>query len=44
MAELWAKADALRGSMHAAEYRHGVLGLVFLNYVITLGRYVGAKP
>ena len=28
--ELWAIADALRGSMDAAEYKHVVLGLIFL--------------
>ena len=28
-AELWQMADALRGSMDAAEYKHVVLGLVF---------------
>ena len=32
-AELWEMADALRGSMDAAEYKHVVLGLVFLKYV-----------
>jgi len=32
-AELWAMADALRGSMHAAEYKHVVLGLIFLKYI-----------
>jgi len=32
-AELWAMADALRGSMDAAEYKHIVLGLIFLKYV-----------
>ena len=26
-------ADALRGSMDAAEYKHVVLGLVFLKYI-----------
>ena len=31
-AELWAMADALRGSMDAAEYKHVVLGLIFLKY------------
>ncbi len=31
--ELWAMADALRGSMDAAEYKHVVLGLIFLKYV-----------
>ena len=28
--ELWAMADALRGAMDAAEYKHVVLGLIFL--------------
>ena len=32
-AQLWAMADALRGSMDAAEYKHVVLGLLFLKYV-----------
>jgi type I restriction enzyme M protein len=32
-AELWATADALRGSMDAAEYKHVVLGLIFLKYI-----------
>ncbi len=32
-AELWAMADALRGSMDAAEYKHVVLGLIFLKYI-----------
>lgn len=31
--QLWAMADALRGSMDAAEYKHVVLGLLFLKYV-----------
>ena len=30
---LWQMADALRGSMDAAEYKHVVLGLLFLKYV-----------
>lgn len=30
---LWASADKLRGSLDAAEYKHFVLGLVFLKYV-----------
>ncbi len=30
---LWQAADALRGSMDAAEYKHVVLGLVFLKYI-----------
>ena len=32
-AELWAMADALRGSVDAAEYKHVVLGLIFLKYI-----------
>jgi type I restriction enzyme M protein len=32
-AELWKAADALRGSMDAAEYKHVVLGLLFLKYI-----------
>ncbi|MGV8041971.1 MAG: N-6 DNA methylase [Thermoanaerobaculaceae bacterium] len=32
-AELWAMADALRGSMDAAEYKHVCLGLLFLKYI-----------
>ena len=32
-AQLWDSANALRSSMDAAEYKHVVLGLVFLRYV-----------
>ncbi|MBN1458859.1 MAG: SAM-dependent DNA methyltransferase [Armatimonadetes bacterium] len=32
-AELWQAADALRSSMDAAEYKHVVLGLIFLKYI-----------
>lgn len=32
-AELWQMADALRGSMDAGEYKHVVLGLLFLKYI-----------
>lgn len=31
--ELWAAADRLRGNIDAAEYKHIVLGLLFLKYV-----------
>jgi len=31
--ELWRAADALRSNMDAAEYKHVVLGLIFLKYV-----------
>ena len=30
---LWAAADKLRSSMDAAEYKHLVLGLIFLKYI-----------
>ena len=32
-AELWRAANTLRGSMDAAEYKHVVLGLIFLKYI-----------
>ncbi|MGB8029561.1 MAG: class I SAM-dependent DNA methyltransferase [Terracidiphilus sp.] len=32
-AQLWAAADALRNNMDAAEYKHVVLGLIFLKYI-----------
>lgn len=32
-AEMWEMADTLRGSMDAAEYKHTVLGLIFLKYI-----------
>ncbi len=31
--ELWKAADALRNNMDAAEYKHVVLGLIFLKYI-----------
>ncbi len=30
---MWAAADKLRGNMDAAEYKHVVLGLIFLKYI-----------
>ncbi len=32
-AQLWQTADALRNNMDAAEYKHVVLGLIFLKYI-----------
>jgi type I restriction enzyme M protein len=32
-ATMWAAADKLRGNMDAAEYKHVVLGLIFLKYI-----------
>ena len=32
-AKLWASADKLRGHMDAAEYKHTVLGIIFLKYI-----------
>ena len=31
-AQLWQMADALRGAMDAAEYKHVCLGLLFLGF------------
>src|SRR6058998_3458373 len=54
--KLWLAADKLRGSMDAAEYKHVVLGLIFLKYisdsfeehraklVAGKGEYAGANP
>ncbi len=38
---LWQAADKLRGNMDAAEYKHVVLGLIFLKYISDAfqGRY-----
>ena len=41
--ELWRMADALRGSMDAAEYKHVVLGLIFLKYISDAFQEVHAK-
>jgi type I restriction enzyme M protein len=48
-AQLWQMADALRGSMDAAEYKHVVLGLIFLKYISDAfeeqhARLVAEKP
>jgi type I restriction enzyme M protein len=32
-ATLWQAADKLRNNMDAAEYKHVVLGLIFLKYI-----------
>ncbi len=32
-AKLWLAADKLRNNMDAAEYKHAVLGLIFLKYI-----------
>ena len=42
-AELWKMADALRGSMDAAEYKHVVLGLIFLKYISDAFQEVHAR-
>lgn len=31
--QLWASADILRGNIDASEYKHVVLGLIFLKYI-----------
>lgn len=53
-ASLWAAADALRNNMDAAEYKHVVLGLIFLKYIsdsfeakhaeLTAAKAEGADP
>jgi type I restriction enzyme M protein len=55
-AKLWLAADKLRNNMDAAEYKHVVLGLIFLKYisdsfeehharlVVGEGEYAGANP
>src|SRR5438270_6886794 len=55
-AKLWLAADKLRSNMDAAEYKHVVLGLIFLKYisdafeehhaalVAGAGEYAGADP
>jgi type I restriction enzyme M protein len=55
-AKLWLAADKLRNNMDAAEYKHVVLGLIFLKYisdtfeehraklVAGLGDYTGSNP
>ena len=55
-AKLWLAADKLRNNMDAAEYKHVVLGLIFLKYISEAfaehharlvagkGAYKGAKP
>src|SRR2546422_2239672 len=55
-AKLWLAADKLRSNMDAAEYKHVVLGLIFLKYisdsfaehhaklVASEGEYAGANP
>jgi type I restriction enzyme M protein len=41
--KLWAAADKLRGHMDAAEYKHVVLGLVFLKYISDAFQELHAK-
>lgn len=55
-AKLWQAADKLRNNMDAAEYKHVVLGLIFLKYISDTfeehrakliagqGEYAGADP
>src|SRR5487761_2447708 len=55
-AKLWLAADKLRNNMDAAEYKHVVLGLIFLKYIsdtfdehhdrliASEGDYAGADP
>lgn len=34
--KLWKAADKLRNNMDAAEYKHVVLGLIFLRYALSI--------
>ena len=38
--KLWSAADKLRSNMDAAEYKHVVLGLIFLKYVSDVRRHI----
>src|SRR5437016_5094727 len=40
---LWRASDRLRGHVEPAEYKHIVLGLIFLKYVVD-GHWHGARP
>ena len=31
--DIWKAADIMRGNMDAAEYKHVILGLIFLKYI-----------
>jgi type I restriction enzyme M protein len=42
-AKLWATADKLRNNMDAAEYKHVVLGLIFLKYISDSFEEMNAK-
>jgi type I restriction enzyme M protein len=42
-ATMWAAADKLRGNMDAAEYKHVVLGLIFLKYISDAFEEIHAK-
>ena len=37
---LWAAVDKLRANMDAAEYKHLVLGLIFLKYISDRGPFM----
>ena len=37
-AKLWLTADKLRNNMDAAEYKHVVLGLIFLKYISAMSK------
>ena len=39
-AKLWLTADKLRNNMDAAEYKHVVLGLIFLKYIVASRMFV----
>ena len=40
----WATADKLRANMDAAEYKHIVLGLIFVKYISDMRRTTSCSP
>ena len=42
-AKLWLAADKLRNNMHAAEYKHVVVGLIFIKYISDAFQEIRAK-
>ncbi len=42
--QLWKSADKLRKNIDAAEYKHVVLGLIFLKYISDAFEELHAKP
>lgn len=41
--QIWDAACILRGNMDAGEYKHVVLGLIFLKYILVCQQLFGQK-